>query len=426
MDLSGKTVAVVGLGASGIAAARLCLARGATVVGHDEAKALRPELTALTNDGVGLRLGAIAEGALSDADLVVVSPGVPPRAELDAAEARGCEVISEVELASRFLTAPIALVGGTNGKSTVTALLHRMLEESGKSAFIGGNFGTPVCEAVGEPFDVIVIEISSFQAERVPTLRPAVNVLLNISEDHLDRYASFADYAKAKGNPFANMTPSEVAVIPEGDAACAEQAARGRARVITFKRDDLDLPPEEVKLRGRHNRDNAAAAAAAARELGATDEGIRAALASFGGLPHRHELVAEIGGVFFYDDSKATNVGAAVAALAGLEEERAVLIAGGKDKMGDYAPLVAALEARGRALVLIGEAADRIAKAAEGAVPIHFAETLEAAVTIAADLAEPGDAVLLSPACSSYDMFRSFKARGEAFAAAARGLGGDA
>lgn len=441
MDLANKRVAVVGLGQSGIAAAKLCVGRAATVVGYDEAAELSAEAQALAGLGVDLRTGPLAAHALDEAELCVVSPGVPEREALQLAEARGVEVISEVELASRFLTAPVLLVGGTNGKSTVTALCHRMLEESGVRAFIGGNYGTPVCAAVDRRFDAIVVEISSFQAERVPTLRPRVNVLLNVSEDHLDRYASFEDYARAKGNPFANMTAEDVAVIPAGDAACSAQVARGAARTRTFSLEGgadvyvdgdtivdgaLRIPKSEVSLRGRHNLANACAALAAARVLGATDEGIRATLRSFAGLPHRHALVAEIGGVRFYDDSKATNVGAAVAALEGLEEDRAVLIAGGRDKLGDYAPLVAALAARARALVLIGEAADRIAAAAGDVLPVHRAASLEEAVARAAELAEAGDAVLLSPACSSYDMFESYKARGEAFSRAVAALGGRA
>lgn len=437
MHLQQKRVAIVGLGASGLAAARLCMARGAEVVGYDESKELRPIVAALAKDGVSLRLGPLAPDALADADLVVVSPGVPEREALSAAP---CEVISEVELASRFLSAPVVLVGGTNGKSTVTALTHLMLEKSGVRAFIGGNYGTPLCEAVDQPVDVAVVEVSSFQAERVPTLRARVNVLLNISEDHLDRYDSYAAYAAAKGNPFVNMTADDVAVIPAGDAACAAQAARGQARQVTFSvsgaadvwlDDDtisagaLRVPLADVALRGRHNFANACAAIAAAREVGATDDGISAALRTFTGLPHRHTLVAEIAGVRFYDDSKATNVGAAVAALGGLEEERAVLIAGGRDKMGAYEPLVAALKARGRALVVLGEAAERIALAAAGVLPIEHATSFDDAVERAAALAQPGDAVLLSPACSSYDMFADYKERGVAFAAKVNQLRGD-
>ncbi len=441
MELANRQVAIVGLGVSGLAAARLCLDRGALVTGYDESEKLRDDVTALTRDGVALRIGTLESEALDGAELVVVSPGMPPRAALERASARGCEVISEVELASRFLTAPVVLVGGTNGKSTVSALCHRMLTASGRRAFIGGNFGTPVCEAVGEPLDVLVVEISSFQAERVPTLRPRVNVLLNISEDHLDRYDTFQAYADAKGNPFANMTSEDVAIIPARDAVCHAQAARGSARRVAFSisepadvylQDDAlvygttRIPLAEVKLRGRHNFANACAAIASVRVVGGTDDGIRAALRDFAGLPHRHTLVAEIGGVRYYDDSKATNVGAAVAALRGIEEPRAVLIAGGRDKLGAYEPLVSALAQRGRALVVIGEAAERIAAAAEGVLPIHHAESLKGAVARATELASPGDAVLLSPACSSFDMFDNYKLRGQAFAAAVADLKGDA
>jgi UDP-N-acetylmuramoylalanine--D-glutamate ligase len=262
-------------------------------------------------------------------------------------------------------------------------------------------------------------------------------VLLNITEDHLDRYPGFAAYAEAKGNPFAVMEADDVAVVPAGDRECARQAARGRAMVVTFglRAGEGGVGPDEhgdivdrlrgevyrgaeLRIRGRHNLANACAAIAAAAALGAHPSAIAQALASFTGLAHRNVLVAELSGVRYYDDSKATNVGAAVAALSGLCEARAVLIAGGRDKLGSYAPLVEALRAHGRALVVLGEAADRIAAAAAGVLPIVHASSIGDAVTAAAALARPGDAVLLSPACSSYDMFSSYKARGAAFAAA--------
>ncbi len=440
MELTGRVVAIVGLGASGIAAARLCRARGAVVHGYDEAATLSEAALALAAEGVALHRGPLQAGALAAAELVVISPGVPEREAVLEVERRGAEVISEVELASRFSPLPWVLVGGTNGKSTVTALCHRMLEESGLRAFIGGNFGTPACEAVDRELDVVVVELSSFQAERVPTLHAKVNVLLNVTEDHLDRYPSFEAYAAAKGNPFVTMTADDVAVIPAGDPVCAAQAARGGARLVTFsitepaavclagdalRYEGGEVALASVRLRGRHNLSNACAAIAAARAVGATSEGIERALAGFTGLAHRHALVAEREGVRFYDDSKATNVGAAVAALEGLEEARAVLIAGGRDKLGDYEPLVRALAERGRAVVVIGEAAERIAAAVGDVVPVERAESLAAAVQVAARLAAPGDAVLLSPACSSYDMFTSYKARGEAFVAAVRALGGE-
>jgi UDP-N-acetylmuramoylalanine--D-glutamate ligase len=441
MDLAGKTAIVVGLGRSGVAAARLLLARGARVVGSDAAprERLSTEALALEAAGAALRVGGHDPDAFARADLVVVSPGVPSFELLERVERAGREVIGEIELASRFVSAPIALVGGTNGKSTTTALLGEMLTADGRATFVGGNFGTPLAEVVDRPWDALVIEISSFQAERVPTLHARVHALLNITDDHLDRYPSFDAYARAKGNPFERMTPEDVAVVPLGDPRVALQAARGRARVVTFSAQrGADVSPEgdaivdrasgaryvlaRVRIKGAHNVANACAAIACASALGARPDAIASALASFEGLGHRTVLVGELDGVRFYDDSKGTNVGASVAALRGLGEPRAVLIAGGRDKLGAYGPLVEALREKGRALVVIGEAAERIAAAAAGVLPIERAASMQDAVERARALARPGDAVLLSPACSSFDMFRDYKDRGDRFVEAVRAL----
>jgi UDP-N-acetylmuramoylalanine--D-glutamate ligase len=267
-------------------------------------------------------------------------------------------------------------------------------------------------------------------------------VLLNVTDDHLDRYTGFDAYARAKGNPFERMTAEDLAVIPRGDAVCAREAARGKARAVRFgvERSDPEadvvcdgaslvhrplgwsFPREILRLAGDHNAQNACAAIAVAADMGAPKEAVERALAGFTGLGHRNVLVGEIDGVRYYDDSKGTNVGASVAALGGLAEERAVLIAGGRDKLGDYAPLVDVLRRKGRALVVLGEAADRIAAAAAGVLPIRRAASMGEAVEIARELARSGDAVLLSPACSSFDMFRSYAHRGDAFVEAVRRL----
>jgi len=448
MNLRGRNVAVVGLGISGRAAASLCLECGARVCGYDEVAAEDSALNELTSRGLTLSLGPLPERL--EHDLLVVSPGMPRRAQIDAAEVSGREVIGEMELASRFVERPIVLIGGTNGKSTVTAWVGEMMRAGGREPFIGGNFGTPLSVYVSAQSkatparvgpEVLVLEISSFQAERVPSLRARCHTLLNISEDHLDRYETFRAYADAKGNPFVNMTGEDFAVIPTGDARVARQAGRGQAEVVTFGIDKGDVciegdelvdhraderyPVSSLKLPGLHNLSNACAAVATASAMGLRAEAIAKALADFTGLPHRSVVVATMNGVRFYDDSKATNVGAVVAALRGLEEERAVLIAGGRDKQGSYGPLVDALRAKGRAMVVIGEAADRLAEAAEEALPVVRAETMREAVMRAASLAKRGDAVLLSPACSSFDMFKSYKARGDAFAEAVRELTGD-
>lgn len=450
MDVHGESVVVVGLGRSGVAAARLLLARGAQVVGVDAAPREKASAAtiALEARGAVLSLGGYDSAVFAAADLVVISPGVPSFPALEAFERSGREVIGEMEFAARFVTAPIVLIGGTNGKSTTTALTFAILEAAGKKVFIGGNFGTPLAEVVDEAWDVIVLEISSFQAERVPTLHARAHALLNITDDHLDRYASFEAYANAKGNPFVNMTAEDVAVIPQGDARCAQQAARGGARVVTFgiMHNDPDahvlhdgyllvhrplgyaFSVRNLRISGAHNLQNACAAIALGAHLGAPRDAIERALSSFTGLDHRTALAGEIDGVRYYDDSKGTNVGASVAALRGLAEPRCVLIAGGRDKLGAYEPLCEALRDRGRALVLIGEAADRIESVARGILPIARAATMRDAVTTARELARSGDAVLLSPACSSFDMFRDYKERGDAFTQVVRDLasaGGD-
>ncbi|MEZ4227417.1 MAG: UDP-N-acetylmuramoyl-L-alanine--D-glutamate ligase [Polyangiaceae bacterium] len=436
MELRNKHVVIYGLGKSGVAAAQLCVAQGARVTGFDRSELQRLSAEARALDAE-LVTGADATLDLTRAELVVVSPGVPDQPELRAALEAGVEVIGELELASRFLRAPLLVVGGTNGKSTATTLLAALLEHAGLRVFAGANLGRPAAEAAAEGFDVVVWEVSSFQLERVSQLHPKVSVLLNISEDHLDRYDDFQAYADAKGNAFIKQTADDCAVVPRGDAACLQQAQRGAARVVTFGAGgDYDVVDSDIleresgqrwslsqsRLFGRHNFDNAAAAVAAARAFGIGADAVAHGIAAFEPLPHRMARVACVGGVNYYDDSKATNVGAAVTALLGLSEDKAVLIAGGRDKHGSYEPLVEALARRARAVVLVGEAAERIAAAVGDRVAHQRVSDMRAAVRAARELARAGDAVLLSPACSSYDMFSSYSERGDAFAAAVQEL----
>lgn len=419
MDVRGKRVVVVGLGASGIAACRLLRTRGARVVATD---AREPEpAKALAAEGVDLVLGGHEEARIAEADLVVVSPGVPPLRDVAAAEARGVPIWGEVELAVRMLAhpAPVIAIGGTNGKSTTTSLVGALLERAGKRVFVGGNLGEPLAAHADERFDVIVLEVSSFQMERVDAFRPKVSVLLNVTPDHLDRYPSMQAYADAKGNAFVRQTPDDLAVVPEDDATCLAQARRGEARVVTF---GVGQVPYPMALAGLHNELNAAAALAAVSPWALEGKVVADVLATFRGLPHRMARVRERAGVTFYDDSKGTNVGASVIAVRGIREDRCVLIAGGKDKGGSYEPLVQALRDRGRAAVLIGEAAEAIARAIGDVVPVVRAGSMDEAVHAAAELARPGDAVLLSPACSSFDMFKDYKERGEAFVRAVEAL----
>lgn len=407
MNLAGKHVVVLGLGASGVSAAKLCLRRGARVTGIDQRKDVKV-------DGIDLVLGT-NEYDYDKADLVVISPGVPSFPSLEKTKT---PIIGEIELAfqQQKHPAPVVAVGGTNGKSTTTTLVGELLAAANKKVFVGGNLGEPWADHVDEKFDVVVLEVSSFQMERLDRFHPKVAVLLNVTADHLDRYESFDAYAHAKGNCFVRQTPDDVAVIPVGDPICEREAKRGKARIVTFgKGGDAWVEPSALRIRGGHNALNASAALAAIDPFGVDDETIGRVFASFEGLPHRMVLVAEIEGVRFYDDSKGTNVGATVTAIETILEDKAVLIAGGRDKGGSYAPLVDALRKKGRAVVVIGEAADRIASAIGNTVPVHRAKTMDDAVDLAARAAKKGDAVLLSPACSSFDMFRDYKHRGDEF-----------
>lgn len=456
LDVQDKRVMVVGLGKSGVAACRLLVARGAKVVGNDakERDAVSPDVLGLEALGVQLVLGGEAgeraTGA-SEVDLVVVSPGVPALPGIAAAEARGVPVWGEVELSVRALMDAAArggrplprlvAVGGTNGKSTTTSLVGALLEAHGLRTFVGGNLGEPLALHTEEPWDAVVLEVSSFQMERVDAFRPDVSLLLNITPDHLDRYADFDGYAAAKGNAFARQRASDVAVVPFGDAACDAQARRGEGTTVYFglhARGERDVevlddvivdhatgarfPRRAIHLQGGHNALNVAAAIAAVRSFGVPPQTIGEVLASFEGLAHRMVLVAEHQGVRWYDDSKGTNVGASVTAVRGIVEPKVVLIAGGRDKGGSYGPLVEALREKGRAAVVIGEASDLIARAIGDVVPVVRASSMEDAVERSRALAERGDAVLLSPACSSFDMFKDYKQRGDAFVSAVKSL----
>ncbi len=443
MNLSGKRVVVIGLGASGAAAAKLCARRGGLVVGNDskQREQLGEVAEELEQAGVALSFGQHDLGAIAAADVIVLSPGVPPFAALDEAERRGAIVIGELELAVSSLEhrAPIVCIGGTNGKSTTTSLIGEMLEKSGKAVFVGGNLGEPLSNRVDQKFDAIVLEVSSFQLERLRTFHPRVSVLLNVTPDHLDRYADFGAYADAKGNAFVRQTAADTAVVPFGDAICERQAKRGGAQIVSFgasgdfvvtdnsiedRKNGVVYDRAAMAIQGGHNALNAAAALAAVAAMGVVGETNRASLKDFHGLPHRMRFVAEIDSVRYYDDSKGTNVGASVTALRGLREPKAVLIAGGRDKHTGYDDLVAALRERGRAAVVIGEAADAIEVAIGGAIPVVRAASMAEAVKRSAELAKSGDAVLLSPACSSYDMFRDYAHRGREFAAAVSALNG--
>jgi len=374
----------------------------------------------------------------------VLSPGVPEIPELTAARAVGVAITGEMELASRFISSTLIAITGTNGKSTTTTLVGEMMRATGRPTFVGGNLGEPLAEAVptraGDARGICVVEASSFQLETVDTFHPRVAVLLNITADHLDRYPDMDGYAAAKARIFAAQTGDDFAVVNVEDPL-AMRASRGIAsRRIGFStvrplpeggyaNDNslvLKLPDQEPEsytnvlpwlIGQRHNQANALAALLASRLAGASRAEVRAGLLAFKPLAHRMELVADVDNVAYYDDSKGTNVSAVVAALDGFSRP-VVLIAGGRDKGGAYEPLADVLARVGRAAVLIGEAADKMQAAFAGKVETARATTMDDAVEIARRFAQPGDAVVLSPACSSFDMFRDYAHRAEVFRAA--------
>lgn len=433
MRLNGVTAMVVGLGASGIAAARFLAARGARLVLTDRRSDLDRKLLPPGEVWVGDDNPAWLDGV----GLVVTSPGVPRDAVLlREAVARGIRVIGEVELAARFIRAPIAAVTGTNGKSTVTVMLGEMLRGDGRSVFVGGNLGTPLIEAAQTAYDAVDAEISSFQLEWIEAFRPHVGVHLNLTDDHFDRYRDLEDYGRAKARLFENQGSGDWAILNHDDPNVWKLAREVRAQVIGF---GLSRPPSKsaiwpadhalefvisdfagrislrhFRLPGRHNLVNAMAAAAAALAMGCPPDPIELGLAAFQPLAHRIEFVRELGGITWIDDSKGTNVGAVVEALEAVSAP-VILIAGGVDKGGDYGPLIEPLRRKVRRAILIGAARHKIAAAVGGAVEVELVSTLGEAVERAARIGRRGDTVLLSPACSSFDQFRDYAERGSVF-----------
>jgi len=401
---------VLGLARSGEAAAAALARRGVRVVGVDRNESL--DAGRLRQAGVEVVLGAEDPALLDDVDLLVKSPGVPSEAPLAAAaRARGLTIWSEVELGSRLLANPLLGVTGTNGKTTTSELLGAVFRAAGRSVAVAGNVGRPLTGLDGAiPDDTwIVCELSSFQLEDIESFRPEIAVLLNLTPDHLDRHADLDAYRAAKLRIFENQGPDDVAVVPRGFAELP-----GSARRVEFAADDP--LPAEPRIPGAHNRENAAAATAAARVAGIDDGAIADALRTFAGVPHRLELIREVGGVRWINDSKATNPEAAERALGAYPPGLRVIL-GGSLKGSSFTGLARRAQQSGVARAyLIGEAADEIAEAlaAEG-VRFQHSRDLENAVADARAEAEPGDVVLLSPACASYDQFRDFEARGERF-----------
>ncbi len=445
MDLRNASVVVVGLGRSGVATARFLVNQGARVTVTDRAPAesLKAPAAALQGLDVQLKLGGHDALDLETADLVVLSPGVPHTLPmLEPAWAKGTPVVGEMELAAGYISEPILAVTGTNGKTTTTELVGNMLRKSGKNVFVGGNIGTPLiayADGAHARADVVVAEVSSFQLDTIVDFKPHTAVMLNITDDHLDRYPNFSAYADSKWRIFENQLPSDVAVLNAMDATVAamidrrppnacrrlysDEAVVNGARILKDKillfdagRRMTSFRLDKSGLIGPHNRENTAAACLAAREQGASDAGIQQAIDEFQGLSHRLEPVGQVRGVRFVNDSKATNVDAVNRALACFDAP-VILIMGGQNKKGDFSVLKSQVRRRVKTLVAMGESKDEIVTALAGDPErgILEAGSMQEAVEKAFGAAVEGEIVLLSPACASFDMFDNYAQRGDRF-----------
>jgi UDP-N-acetylmuramoylalanine--D-glutamate ligase len=433
-------VLVVGLARTGIVTALFSAGYGATVTAIDEKQedALAAAALKLRAAGVKLEFGAPSEATFLEQDLIVLSPGVPANLpSLDLARKRGIPVWSEIELAWRFLRGKLVAITGSNGKTTTTSLVAHILKDAGIPTLVGGNIGVPLLALVESSTDksVTVAEISSFQLESIEAFRPEIGVLLNLTPDHLDRHGSMEAYAQAKMRMFENQLDRDIALLNADDIEVTrrmpsrphifwfsrqKRVAEGaflRDDQIIFRMDGSEIPlarRDEIPLRGEHNVENVLAACAASFLAGADPAAIASGVKSFKGVEHRLEFVAEIGGVSFYNDSKATNVDAALKAIEAFPGPLLVIL-GGKDKGSPYVPLREPLRQRARAAFTIGAAAEKIATELGDAMPVQHAGTLDRALEYAMEAAKPGDVVLLAPACSSFDQFENYEHRGRVF-----------
>lgn len=455
MDVEGKKVLVVGVARSGVAAAQLLVERGAVVIANDikPESELASEAEQLRKLGVMASFGAHPESLFMNADLIVLSPGVPADAPpIKAARESGIKVISEVELAAWFVRGQWIGITGSNGKTTTTTLVGDLMRAAGADVIVAGNIGTPLSGVTEKSGDDtwVVAELSSFQLEMIESLHLRVAVVTNLTPDHLDRHGSFENYARAKHRIFMNQTGLDWAVLngedrdmvdrlryygipsrivyfssrgPElADGKQADVYVRDRSIYTTMaadKRGEAEvIPLDEIPLRGRHNVENVMAALAAticARGARGKDlPHLREAIKRFKGVEHRLEFVADIDGVLFYNDSKATNVDSTVKAIESFERD-IILILGGSDKGGDYGKLIEPVSSRVKQVVLIGETSDKIAAQLEGAAPLARARGMDDAVLKSIEAAQAGDTVLLAPACASFDMFDNYEHRGRVF-----------
>jgi UDP-N-acetylmuramoylalanine--D-glutamate ligase len=445
LEVAGKKVLIIGAARSGVACARFLAKRGATVALNDRKpiEEWSAEAVALKEEGVGLVPGDVPMWLLDQVELVVMSPGVPSKViPARYAERAGAEVIGEVELASRYLRGRVVAITGSNGKTTTTTLIGEILKDAGLSVQIGGNIGTALISMVETSSDDgwTVVEVSSFQLETIKDFHPQVAMVLNVTPNHMDRYETLNDYAAAKHRVFRNQTPEDVAILNADDEIVSSWAKGLRAHVVHFSvRRELEeglflrngreivsrtregervlMTRDDMKLRGLHNVENVLAALGAGLACGAAPDSMRETVRRFKPVEHRLEFVEEIGGVEFYNDSKATSVDATVKALEAFadEEGKVVLILGGLGKQAPYAPLSPLVRKSARKLVLIGSDAETIEKELKGDAEMERADSMRDAVRKARDAARPGDIVLLAPACASFDMFKSFEHRGQVF-----------
>jgi UDP-N-acetylmuramoylalanine--D-glutamate ligase len=437
MELNGKKVMVLGLARTGIETVRFLVGRGAQVLVSDckSEKELEMEMQALAPLPVRFLLGGEEISWLEGVDLVVPSPGVPlENPLLREATKREIDILSEIELAYRFLQVPLVAVTGTNGKSTTTSLIGEILKTRGLKVFVGGNIGAPLIGFASRDWDWGVVEVSSFQLEWVEQFRPKIALLLNLTEDHLDRYPSFASYCGAKERIFRSQREGDIAILNRDDPLVWAMTERIRARVISFGWHEVGegvfakggeivwrgaaqeerFPLARVKIQGVHNVENLMAAVAVAKSIDVPGEIIQRVIEAFPGLEHRLEFVREKDGVRFYNDSKGTNVGAVVKSLASFPGP-VILLAGGIDKGGDYRVLEDGIRRKVKKMILFGAAKEIIRKALGHLTETVVVQTLEEAVREAARSGRAGDVVLLSPACSSFDMFQNYAERGRVF-----------
>jgi UDP-N-acetylmuramoylalanine--D-glutamate ligase len=440
IELRGKRLLVVGLARTGVATSLFCAARGAAVTATDSRpeKEIGAEIAKLHAAGVTLELGGHHERTFLAQELIIPSPGVPADAPLlQSARAKGITIWSEIELAYRFLKGRLIGITGSNGKTTTTSLVDHILKGAGYSTILAGNIGTPLIGRVDASRDdtITMLELSSFQLELIETFRPNIGVFLNLTADHLDRHRTIAAYGAAKARLFENQTEEDFAVLNADDSATTpyapslpqvywfsreQRVAQGAYLLsgeIIFRRNGREeavLKREDIALPGAHNLENVLAAVAAARIVGADVNAIARGVRSFAGVEHRLEFVAEIGGVRYYNDSKATNVDATLKALDAFSG-RILVILGGKDKGSDFTELQKPLREKAILALLVGAAAEKIEKQITGNVAIERAGTIERAVEIASHAAQPGDVVLLAPACASFDQFQNFEHRGRVF-----------